>query len=108
MTQTPWLHIVGIGEDGLAGLAPATRAVVEATLKDIETRGDAAVRDLSEKFDAYSPESFRLSQDEIDALIAQLSARELADIRFAQEQVVTDLCTVRVLDVDAHTPTKLG
>ena len=26
----PWLHIVGIGEDGMAGLAPATRAVVEA------------------------------------------------------------------------------
>ena len=26
----PWLHIVGIGEDGLDGLAPATRAVVEA------------------------------------------------------------------------------
>jgi precorrin-6Y C5,15-methyltransferase (decarboxylating) len=28
--MTPWLHIVGIGEDGLAGLAPAARAVVEA------------------------------------------------------------------------------
>ncbi|MEL7258053.1 MAG: precorrin-6y C5,15-methyltransferase (decarboxylating) subunit CbiE [Pseudomonadota bacterium] len=26
----PWLHIVGIGEDGLEGLLPATRAVVEA------------------------------------------------------------------------------
>ncbi|MCP5037118.1 MAG: precorrin-6y C5,15-methyltransferase (decarboxylating) subunit CbiE [Rhodobacteraceae bacterium] len=26
----PWLHIVGIGEDGLVGLTPATRAVVEA------------------------------------------------------------------------------
>ncbi|MEO0750558.1 MAG: precorrin-6y C5,15-methyltransferase (decarboxylating) subunit CbiE [Pseudomonadota bacterium] len=26
----PWLHIVGIGEDGLDGLQPATRAVVEA------------------------------------------------------------------------------
>jgi precorrin-6Y C5,15-methyltransferase (decarboxylating) len=26
----PWLHIVGIGEDGMAGLMPATRAVVEA------------------------------------------------------------------------------
>lgn len=26
----PWLHIVGIGEDGMAGLLPATRAVVEA------------------------------------------------------------------------------
>jgi len=26
----PWLHIVGIGEEGMAGLLPATRAVVEA------------------------------------------------------------------------------
>jgi precorrin-6Y C5,15-methyltransferase (decarboxylating) len=26
----PWLHIVGIGEDGMNGLSPATRAVVEA------------------------------------------------------------------------------
>lgn len=64
-----------------------TRSVVEATLKDIESRGDAAVRDLSLKFDNYSPDSFRLSQDEIDALIASLSPREIADIRFAQEQV---------------------
>ncbi|MEO0762667.1 MAG: precorrin-6y C5,15-methyltransferase (decarboxylating) subunit CbiE, partial [Pseudomonadota bacterium] len=29
MTQ-PWLHIVGIGEDGLDGLLPATRAVIDA------------------------------------------------------------------------------
>ena len=64
-----------------------TRAVVEATLKDIETRGDAAVRELSEKFDNYSPASFKLSQQEIDDLMAQLSDRELADIKFAQEQV---------------------
>ncbi|SFI26397.1 histidinol dehydrogenase [Jannaschia pohangensis] len=63
------------------------RASVEATLKDIEARGDAAVRDLSEKFDNYSPESFRLTQGQIDALIAELSERELADIRFAQDQV---------------------
>jgi len=55
-----------------------TRAVVEATLQDIETRGDAAVRDLSEKFDGYTPDSFRLTQDQIDALIASLSDRELA------------------------------
>lgn len=82
-----------------------TRAVVEATLKDIETRGDAAVRDLSEKFDAYSPESFRLSQDEIDVLIAQLSARELADIRFAQEQVVNFARAQRdsMLDIEVET-----
>ena len=30
MSVDPWLHIVGIGEDGLDGLLPATRAVVEA------------------------------------------------------------------------------
>ncbi|MGI9386902.1 MAG: histidinol dehydrogenase, partial [Methyloligellaceae bacterium] len=50
-----------------------TRAVVEATLLDIETRGDAAVRELSEKFDTYSPVSFRLSDQEIQDLIAQLT-----------------------------------
>lgn len=65
-----------------------TRAVVEQTLQDIETRGDTAVRELSEKFDSYSPETFRLSQQEIDGLIGQLSPRELQDIQFAQEQVV--------------------
>ena len=64
-----------------------TRVVVEATLLDIESRGDAAVRDLSEKFDGYSPASFRLSDQDIQELMAQLSARELDDIKFAQEQV---------------------
>ena len=64
-----------------------TKAVVEATLKDIELRGDAAVRDLSAKFDNYTPASFKLSQVEIDDLIASLSDRELADIKFAQAQV---------------------
>jgi len=64
-----------------------TRAVVEATLKDIEARGDAAVRELSEKFDNYSPPAFRLSQKEIDALIAQVTPREMEDLKFAQENV---------------------
>ena len=65
-----------------------TRAAVEAILAYIEARGDAAVRELSEKFDGYSPQSHRLSLTEIDSLIAELSPRELADIKFAQEQVV--------------------
>jgi sulfopropanediol 3-dehydrogenase len=82
-----------------------TRAVVEATLKDIETRGDAAVRELSEKFDNYSPASFRLSQEEIDTLIASLSERELADIKFAQEQVRNFAQAQRdsMLDIEVET-----
>lgn len=43
----------------------AVRATVEAALKDIEARGDAAVRAMAEKFDNYSPESYRLSDDQI-------------------------------------------
>jgi len=63
------------------------QAVVEATLKDIEARGDAAVRALSEKFDNYSPKSFRLSDADIEALMAKVSPRDMDDIKFAQEQV---------------------
>jgi sulfopropanediol 3-dehydrogenase len=64
-----------------------TRAVVEATLKDIEARGDAAVRELSEKFDGYAPEAFKLTQEDIEALMAQVSPQDMADLKFAQEQV---------------------
>ena len=64
-----------------------TRAVVEETLKNIEINGDAAVRELSKKFDNYAPENFKLSEKEISDLIASLSDRELSDIKFAQEQV---------------------
>ena len=63
------------------------RATVEATLADIETRGDAAIRDLSSKFDHYAPESFRLGASEIEAAMQRLSTREMADIRFAQDQI---------------------
>ena len=64
-----------------------TKAVVEATLKDIELRGDVAVRELSANFDNYTPPSFKLSEQEISDLMASLSERELADIKFAQAQV---------------------
>lgn len=66
-----------------------TRATVEKILADIETRGDAAVRELSQQFDNYAPVSFRLSESDIEHLIGKLSERELSDIRFAQHQVVT-------------------
>ena len=63
------------------------RATVEGVLKDIETRGDAAVRDLSAKFDNYAPPAFRLSPAEIEAAIAQVAPRDMDDIRFAQTQI---------------------
>ena len=63
------------------------RATVEATLADIEARGDAAVRDLSTKFDNYAPPSFRLGASEIEAAMQKVSDRDMVDIRFAQDQI---------------------
>jgi len=63
------------------------RATVEGIIADVEKRGDAAVREMSEKFDKWSPESFRLSQAEIEANIAMMSPRDVEDIRFAQTQI---------------------
>ncbi|AFO92404.1 histidinol dehydrogenase [Phaeobacter inhibens] len=64
-----------------------TASVVASTLKDIEARGDAAVRELACKFDNYDRDSYRLSEAEIEAIIAKVSPREMADIQFAQDQV---------------------
>ncbi len=63
------------------------RAIVEDILGQIETRGDRAVREYSEKFDKWGPETFRLSREEIDACYAELDDQVIEDIRFAQEQV---------------------
>lgn len=63
------------------------RATVEDILADVETRRDAAVRELSKKFDNWSPESFRLTPKEIEKAISQVPKRDLDDIKFAQAQV---------------------
>jgi sulfopropanediol 3-dehydrogenase len=63
------------------------RASVEGILADIEARGDAAVRDLAQKFDGYAAPSFRLTPSEIEAAMQQVTARDMEDIRFAQTQI---------------------
>ena len=63
------------------------RGAVEEILGDIETRGDAAVRELSAKFDGYEPQAFRLTPSEIEAAMSRVSTREMEDIRFAQAQI---------------------
>ena len=82
-----------------------TATVVAATLKDIEQRGDVAVRELANKFDGYDRDSYRLGQDEIDALIAKVSPRDLEDIKFAQAQVVNFAQAQRdsMLDIEVET-----
>lgn len=77
----------GISAEAAADMDAKVKATVENTLKDIETRGDTAVRELSEKFDSWSPESFRLSDEEIQATMARLPTQTIDDIKFAQTQI---------------------
>ncbi|WP_426959731.1 histidinol dehydrogenase [Muricoccus radiodurans] len=63
------------------------RTTVEGILADIAARGDAAIRDLSIRFDKWDRTDYRLTDAEIRDCLSQLSARDLDDIRFAQEQV---------------------
>ena len=81
------------------------RASVEATLKDIETRGDAAVRELSGKFDNWRPDTFQLTGAQIAAAIGQLSPREIEDIKFAQTQIrrFAEIQRASMTDVEVET-----
>src|SRR5688572_26577770 len=63
------------------------RQTVESILTDVKQRGDAAVRELSEKFDQWSPSSFKLTQAELDAIIKTVPQSTLDDIKFAQTQI---------------------
>ncbi|OSI28370.1 histidinol dehydrogenase [Bradyrhizobium canariense] len=67
--------------------AAKVRASVEEILADIEKRGDAAVRELSTKFDGWDRGYYRLTEAEIKWCLGQLSKRDIDDIKFAQEQV---------------------
>ena len=63
------------------------RMTVEALLDDIAKRGDAAVREMSVRFDGWDRTDYRLTDAEIRDCLSQLRPRDLDDIRFAQEQV---------------------
>jgi sulfopropanediol 3-dehydrogenase len=77
----------GRDADAVAEDDAKVRATVEGILADIKARGDAAVRELSIRFDKWDRQNFRLSEGEIQACLDQLTPRDLDDIRFAQTQV---------------------
>jgi sulfopropanediol 3-dehydrogenase len=77
----------GLDASAIKAADQKVRETVETILADVEARRDAAVRELSEKFDKWSPKNFRLSEQEIERAIGQVAKRDLDDIRFAQAQV---------------------
>src|SRR5712691_995601 len=77
----------GIGVEQSRAADDQVSRVVEGLLREIENRGDAAIRECSERFDGWSPPDFRLSQQEIDRLLAKVNPDTRRDIEFAQTQI---------------------
>jgi sulfopropanediol 3-dehydrogenase len=77
----------GVSSQFKADANRKVRDIVESTLADVAARGDAAVRDLSIRFDGWDRESYALTDSEKQACLAQLSSQDLKDIEFAQTQV---------------------
>ena len=63
------------------------RSVVEKTLKEVEIKGDEAVRELSKKFDNFDRTNFLLTKSEVEAAMQKVSTRDMEDIKFAQNQI---------------------
>src|SRR5260221_163547 len=77
----------GMDASAIKAADAKVRETVENILAEVEARRDAAVRELSQKFDNWSPPSFKLTAPEIERAISQLGKRDLDDIKFAQAQV---------------------
>jgi sulfopropanediol 3-dehydrogenase len=70
-----------------AAAPPEVAPAVARLIDEVRTRGDAAVRELSRKFDGWHRDDYRLTDAEIRDCLSQLSARDIEDIKFAQAQV---------------------
>jgi len=88
------------------------RATVEGILEDVAQRGDAAVRELSARFDQWEPERFRLSDTQIQELIRSLPEQVIEDIRFAQAQIrrfaEAQLASLREFEMETLPGIRLG
>ncbi|MBX9826073.1 MAG: histidinol dehydrogenase [Xanthobacteraceae bacterium] len=77
----------GMDAGAIKAADAAVRNTVEGILAQVEDKKDAAIRELSKKFDNWEPKDFRLTPAEIEKAISQVSKRDLDDIKFAQAQV---------------------
>ena len=77
----------GMDASAIKAADAKVRETVEGILAQVDARKDAAIRELSEKFDKWSPKDFKLAPAGIEKAIAQVAKRDLEDIKFAQAQV---------------------
>ena len=95
----------GISQEEKDDADAEVRKTVEGILDDIKARGDAALKDYSEKFDNWRPDKFRLSRVEIDGCYDQVTKQNIEDIKFAQSQVrgFAEIQKAALVDVEQET-----
>ena len=98
----------GQSAEAKAESSAQVRSAVEAILSDIAARGEAAVREYSEKFDKWSPPSFKLSESEIGECVRALPSGVIDDIKFAQTQIRNFALTQRAALQDVEVQTLPG
>ena len=102
----------GMDANAIKAADARVRETVEGILAEVESGRDGAVRALSQRFDGWSPASFRLDAAEIERALGKLRKRELDDIVFAQAQVRNfaqkQKETLRELDVETLPGVVLG
>lgn len=114
-TKTPYTitALKAPAKDGTGlGSTPEVRATVEAVIADIRDRGDEAVREYSEKFDHYAPDSFLVGAAEIEEILSRVPQQVIDDIRFVQEQVrrvaQKQLESLSDFEIETHPGVHLG
>src|SRR6201991_3014734 len=95
----------GKSEDAIAASDIKVKDTVYNILKDVEENGDAAVRKLSQQFDNWSPDSFKLSRQQIEEVINSLPKQVVNDIKFAQKQIrfFAQQQRASILDIEVET-----
>ena len=86
------------------------RHTVEGILAEVKKRGDAAVREYSEKFDKWTPK--KLAKADLDAILAKVAPGTIGDIQFAQAQIRNfaehQRASIRDIEVETLPEVKLG
>lgn len=77
----------GRTEVELAETDQKVKSIVSGIIRDIQQGGDATIKELSAKFDNWSPDSFRLSKDQIQDIVNSVPQQVIEDIKFAQQQI---------------------
>lgn len=98
----------GLDQSQIKAADARVQETVKGILDDVEVRKDVAIRELSEKFDNWSPQSFRLDDKQIQEAIGRVDAQDLEDIKFAQAQVRNFAAKQKECLVDLEVETQPG